>query len=730
MKIRENAIWAYGGTFANNFQATGDHTTSGDFIVAKLDAGEANITHGKTWTTNGKVISDGVGAAGTLGKVNIASGTWQANGEVRTVSKGKLYIKITDNGTWNSAADVVFDSWNANATTVDVVSGQWNSSGKVSIGEVENSQGDVRIGADGVWNSTGEVSIAAGKHSVNGGTWNASKVYFGLREPTSYDSATITLRDGGLLTTSDDLFVGYAADSKAKLIVNDSRFISDGVVHVGCVGEDGASVNINPGSHWTSNNQVRIAEQCNSEGNVTLDGGAIWDSSGTVRLGAAANGMGNVSVQNSAIWNSAGDVLIGNAGGSEGEVTMSGSAEWNSAGSTVIGNDGTGSLLLYSSSVWNTQADGSVNIGLHRDGRVALDGGKWYAQGETCIAYDEHGYDTPAKVEVFSSWGSGSGLLDMTGKLTIGDRGLLEIEYGGTVRLRGAWTNRGIIRVTRDGLLSIEHSGRLSGMELDGGTVSVLGTDTILRTYNATVGTSCTMSIDQGATVLIDSGRFFNVNGTLEMPNGDGTIRINNGTLKCGGHKVLLGGGTIEGSGEVLVGEKGIDLGVDGAVTGTSPSERLTIWGNVSGSGELTNVALFGDLDVGNSPGTIKVGGLALTSAGSLTMELGGLIPGTEHDQILVSGPFALDGTLEVLWYGGFEAVYGDTFTLFDVAEGGSLNGEFDDVVLPTFTDSWLSWDTSNLYVDGTVTVVPEPASLALLGIGVLMLVGRRRPGR
>jgi len=35
-------------------------------------------------------------------------------------------------------------------------------------------------------------------------------------------------------------------------------------------------------------------------------------------------------------------------------------------------------------------------------------------------------------------------------------------------------------------------------------------------------------------------------------------------------------------------------------------------------------------------------------------------------------------------------------------------------------------WDLSNLYTDGTVTLIPEPATLLLLGLGGLFLRRRR----
>ena len=66
----------------------------------------------------------------------------------------------------------------------------------------------------------------------------------------------------------------------------------------------------------------------------------------------------------------------------------------------------------------------------------------------------------------------------------------------------------------------------------------------------------------------------------------------------------------------------------------------------------------------------------------------------------------------------------GATFNLFD---WGSATGTFSAVNLPSL-DGPLSWDQSNLYTNGTITVIPEPNAAALLGgLGTLLLVRRRR---
>ena len=75
---------------------------------------------------------------------------------------------------------------------------------------------------------------------------------------------------------------------------------------------------------------------------------------------------------------------------------------------------------------------------------------------------------------------------------------------------------------------------------------------------------------------------------------------------------------------------------------------------------------------------------------------------------------------------GGFEAALWDSFALFNLNDG-SIAGAFGLIVLPTFTDPSLSWDSSTLHATGELTVVPEPATLSLLALGGLALIRKHK---
>lgn len=118
----------------------------------------------------------------------------------------------------------------------------------------------------------------------------------------------------------------------------------------------------------------------------------------------------------------------------------------------------------------------------------------------------------------------------------------------------------------------------------------------------------------------------------------------------------------------------------------------------VSGGGD-PNVAL-------NPTGELTLNGdFFHIDGGLIEMELGGtslLDPlDPEYDRLIVSGAVDLAGNLTVALVDGFNPALNDTFDLFDF---GSLTGAFNFVNLPSL-DPGLEWDTSNLLVDGTISV-------------------------
>ncbi len=116
--------------------------------------------------------------------------------------------------------------------------------------------------------------------------------------------------------------------------------------------------------------------------------------------------------------------------------------------------------------------------------------------------------------------------------------------------------------------------------------------------------------------------------------------------------------------------------------------------------------------------------GMTLTQPASLVLEFDGNPWGSTIS--FDSGiPVTLGGNLELDVASGVDpsSLIGDTFQVFDWT-GVNPSGQFASITndLP----SGYSWDPSQLYTTGDVTLVPEPSTFVLLGAGVIGLVAYR----
>ena len=87
--------------------------------------------------------------------------------------------------------------------------------------------------------------------------------------------------------------------------------------------------------------------------------------------------------------------------------------------------------------------------------------------------------------------------------------------------------------------------------------------------------------------------------------------------------------------------------------------------GTLSGVGTINaSVVNAAEISPGASPGTITVNGnYTQTSAGVMKIELGGAPPGTQFDQLNVTGTASLDGALNVSLINGFSTTNREYFS-------------------------------------------------------------------
>ena len=171
----------------------------------------------------------------------------------------------------------------------------------------------------------------------------------------------------------------------------------------------------------------------------------------------------------------------------------------------------------------------------------------------------------------------------------------------------------------------------------------------------------------------IFTGTVYNsTNGTIN--NYAGSLLENYGTIINRGMIAIANGATlINYSGSTYSQLVGRTV-VDGLLI--SPTPIYITGGTLSGSGIIqSDVVMGGTLSPGDSPGVLTVqGNYTQLAGGTFFAELAGLTPGTQYDQLLVSGAAALDGTLDVTLLNGFLVSLGDSFVLMTF---GSETGQF-----------------------------------------------------
>ena len=187
-----------------------------------------------------------------------------------------------------------------------------------------------------------------------------------------------------------------------------------------------------------------------------------------------------------------------------------------------------------------------------------------------------------------------------------------------------------------------------------------------------------------GRTITVSATSVTNA-GTLEAVNG-GILAVPLGYTQTAGITRVDSGGIIS------------------AMNLTSLNTITVAGGQLAGSGTImANVSNSATISPGLSAGILAItGDLNLAPTSTLQIEIGGTTPGTQYDQLQVTGQLALGGSLNVSVINSFNLIAGN---LFDFLDWGSLNGKFSSVLLPALS-SPLAWYTSQLYNNGRMSVI------------------------
>jgi hypothetical protein len=242
--------------------------------------------------------------------------------------------------------------------------------------------------------------------------------------------------------------------------------------------------------------------------------------------------------------------------------------------------------------------------------------------------------------------------LTIAGTMTLANVSEVNVNGGGPFIDAGTLIESGAggLRVTGGNVVSIL-AGGLFDIQVDAG---------ILPSFSGgTINNFGTLQ-KSGGTGTATIGLAFTNEDTPDNPNSDlvaalsGTLSFTNSYLQTAGDTNLNGGAIAVSSTLSLMG---------GVLDGSGD-----VFASVVNAGR---VSPGGDL----AAGLITIhGSYTQTSAGTLSIEIGGTNAGTDFDQLVVTGAATLDGTLNVSLINGFVPDPGTTFTIMTFA---SYSGAF-----------------------------------------------------
>lgn len=407
--------------------------------------------------------------------------------------------------------------------------------------------------------------------------------------------------------------------------------------------------------------------------------------------------------------------------------------------------------------------------------------GEWVVGSESAAAAVTTtitGADTRVAVSGnFSSDPRGAGDLFVTriengAEMSIG--GTLSFDFQSNITVSGSGSKlelSGRLQNTNGpSVLRVENGGLLEGADARianrTSNITVVVTGTGSEWQNSAIWLGERPNDNKRATVLVTDGGTITTSGEIRTHtdnNGDDHRLVVAGTDShwSVGNFYIAGRGPGQANPSYITGQTSLAV-VDG---GSTSATLMTIYpkGTVSGDGTITVTNAFGLYNYGGlvNPGVYafshtynndsggtntfsyadEIGTLTIdgnftqgnlvtteeTFFGRLAIRIAGGVDGS--DQLLVQGDIDLDGILQINPFGTPVLAVDDSFHILDWT--GELSGTFSSITAFDPGDG-LSWNFDNLYIDGTISVIPEPGMVALLiaAIAGLVTVRLRQQGR
>lgn len=653
---------------------TGSNLTVGD---QSGDLGTLEVSGtGAVSNNNGYIGS----AAGSTGLVRVSGGSWINSADLLVGSEGNGTLEISGSGAVSNVRGIIGDVVGSTGL-VRVSGGSWTSSSFFYVGKTGDGTLEVS-GTGSVANKSASVGRELGSTGlvkVSGGSWMTN----GSLEVGGAGDGTMEISGTGAVSNTSGGFIGSSSSGTGIVKVSGGSWTNSWNLTVGWFGDGTLEVS---GTGAVSSNFGDIGDKTGSIGLAKVSGGS-WANSGSLTVGRDGNGTLEVSGTGQV---SATEVIVAFSNGSNGTINLKGgtlttgqlSEGDGTGGGTVTFDGGTLQLADDQAALFSgfemgdvTLASGGGTIDTQEstvDSAYALSGvGGFTKQGTgslTLTGANTYAGETTVR----------NGTLAVTGSIThtgsdlivgsqSGDNGMLKVEDGGVV--------------TANSVILAHSDGSTGSATLSGGTLA-----TSQVSEGAGVGGG-TFAFDGGTLQLTASRADLFANfeaGDVTLAAGGGTIDTQAFTVASSAALSGAGGLTKDGTGSLMLsgantytGATGVDAGslyVEGSLgnTAVTVNTGALLGGSGSIAGGVT-VQSGGTLAPGSSPGILTVGSLDLLSGSTTAMELDGLTPGTQHDQVVVNGTANLEGALELDLTGGF-FVNGDSFTLIDA---DAINNDF-----------------------------------------------------
>lgn len=562
----------------------------------------------------------------------------------------------------------------------------------------------------------------------------------------------------------EGVVVGSLSGESGRMLIGPQSYIGNG--GAGTLGTYG-SISVRRGAGYIGLNSGAV-------GHVTVSGpAAIFGNADSLFVGYG--GTGTLILENGGgAFSQSGN--IGFQPGSIGEVRVSGSgSSWSMLGSLLVGIDGQGSLTISGGgSVYNLFGF----VGFYETlGVVTVTGlgstwtnAQYFEVGPGILTIENSGRvetidgyvgvipsTDPGMVKVtgtgsvlhssgqlqVGTWGAGTVIIENGGDVSSDAGAILGVQTGssGQVFISGTgsqWTLGSTLQVGErgGGAVVVENGGYLGslgavvgGQNGSTGLVMVSGTgSTWLNLGIVTVGSPT----DGGALVTIENG------------GSAWATQVEIGATNAPGLAFVRGEQAIWEAGNTFIvgrwGDGQLGVGAGGTVKTSSfilgwPSGHGMVL--VSGAGSKVEASSLiigqaGSTDEGTGHLMLHEGGQVLVEGDMRTGSREGnvlefVLSGTDADgygRLSVGGDIILNSLIFRITLANYDPAFGDSFDLFDY--GGELTGTFSSLDLPVL-GSGLNWDTSALYSEGIVSVVPEPSTGMLMLLGGFALGRRRR---